>query len=400
MTNLMIVSPFPPNITGIGQYGFHISRSLAQSGQFSQIKVIAGTQTNLTSTVVSPTFSIDYAWHPDQPGAIPAILFALCRLKPDLVWYNLGASVFGRSPLVNLMGFLSLGLIQSAGIPTIVTLHELVELADLKTLRAPGGALARPGARLLTRLATLADVVCLTMRRYVDWFSVHRPKVACVHIPIGAYRPPKLLPETEKPELLFFSTLAPYKGLEVLLEAYRSLLPGNPDLRLTIAGTEHPRFPGYGDRLRSEYSFLPGISWPGQVPEEQVQTLFSQAQIVVLPYTASTGSSSVIYQSAMWGRALVASNLPETQSVAVESGLQVDFFQNRDAHAMAKAIQGMLDSPARRKAQVDHNYAAIQATRPEETARLYIQAFNQALAMRRKPERIPLPAGISMESSR
>ena len=70
---------------------------------------------------------------------IPAILTAIKDLKPDLVWYNLGASVFGRSPLANLMGFISLSLVKSTGIPTLVTLHELVELTDLAALHAPGG---------------------------------------------------------------------------------------------------------------------------------------------------------------------------------------------------------------------------------------------------------------------
>ncbi len=318
-------------------------------------------------------------------------------MQPDLVWYNLGASIFGRSPWLNLMGFFSIHLIKTRT-PTIVTLHELVELADLKTLHAPGGALARLGARLLTNLATQADVVCLTMRRYVNWFAGHHPQVNNIYIPIGAYRTPELLPETQTPELLFFTTLAPFKGLEILLAAYRSLLPHYPNLRLTIAGSEHPRFPGYSNDLRQAFGFLPGVRWLGQVPEEQVRRLFAQSQVVILPYTASTGSSSVLYQAAMWGRALVASDLLETKSVSAENGLQVEFFKNRDVDGLAKAIRIMLDSPDRRKAQVDHNYAAIQAIRPEETARLYIQAFNQALAAHNKPARIPVPRVAPMES--
>ncbi|RPI99895.1 MAG: glycosyltransferase [Chloroflexi bacterium] len=388
---LIIVSPFPPNITGIGQYGFHVSRSLAQSAQFQEITVIAGAKTALRREVISSSFTIEFSWHPDQPGAVRAILSEVRRRKPDLVWVNLGASVFGRSPLANLMGFISLGLIKSTGTPTIVTLHELVELADLKTLNAPGGALARSGARLLTRLATQADVVCLTMRRYVDWFAAHRPEVSCVHIPIGAYRAPELLPEPSTPDLLFFTTLAPYKGLEVLLAAYRSLLPRYPGLGLTIAGIEHPRFPGYGEAIRQATTGLPGVRWLGQVPEEQVRALFSRAQVVVLPYVASTGSSSVMYQSAMWGRALVASDLLEMQAIARESSLEVTFFRNRDVEGLAAAIRCLLDSPARRKAQVVHNYTAIQAIRPEETARLYIQAFNRALLAHDIPDRIPIP---------
>ncbi len=129
-----------------------------------------------------------------------------------------------------------------------------------------------------------------------------------------------------------------------------------------------------------------------------MQNLFSKAQIVIMPYLASTGSSSVMYQSAMWGRAMIASDLPETKTLAAESGLSVEFFKNSDVDGLARAIQCLLDSPARRKAQVNHNYAAIQATRPEETARLYIKAFNQALAAHNKPERIPIPVMASTET--
>jgi glycosyltransferase involved in cell wall biosynthesis len=399
MMKLAVVSPFPPNITGIGQYGFHVSRSLAQSGQFSHITVLAGAQALLSERIVSPSLSIDYAWHPDEPRATADILTALYRHKPDLIWYNLGASVFGRSPLLNLMGFLSLSLTKSARVPSIVTLHEVVELADLKILRAPGGKLAKVGARLMTSLATQTDVVCLTMQRYVDWFALHRTGVPCMHIPIGAYRTPELLPEPETPELLFFTTLAPYKGLEILLAAYRSLLPRYPALRLTIAGTEHPRFPGYAESLRKASGGLPGIIWAGQVPEEQVPALFARSQLVVLPYIASTGSSSVMYQAAMWGRAMVASDLPETLAVASEGGLSVAFFKNRDVEALSNAIETLINASALRKTHIDQNFAAIQATRPEETARLYIQAFNQSLAAHNKPERIPLPAFAPAETS-
>jgi glycosyltransferase involved in cell wall biosynthesis len=400
--NLTIVSPFPPAITGIGQYGYHIVRGLAQSGRFSSITVLAGRQPGQQDESLeiplSPSVKVDYAWQRDHLDAGPAILSALRRLEPDLVWYNLGNSVFGRSPLANLSGFWSLGQVKRAGIPVVVTLHEMAELADLKTLGAPSGPLARLGARLFTHLSTQADVVCFTMRRYMEWLSVRKPYQKSVCIPLGTYQEPERLPESEIPELLFFNTLAPYKGLEVLLTAYRALLPHNPALRLTIAGAEHPRFPGYSQSLQREYSALPGIRWLGQVPENSLRELFSRAQIVALPYTASTGSSSVLYRAAMWGRAMVASDLPETQSVAAERGLKVEFFSNRDPAGLARAIQVLLDAPDMRRAQADHNYTAIQRGPLEETCYLYLQAFNQALALQHKPERIDIPAVVPVES--
>jgi glycosyltransferase involved in cell wall biosynthesis len=390
--NLAIVSPFPPDITGIGQYGFHLSRTLAQSGQFMEIDVLAGSRNPPQKVDVSSSVRVIYQWQPDQLGIGHAILSFLHQGNPDLVWFNMGASVFGRTPLANLFGFLTLNCVRMSGLPTVVTLHELVELADLKTLHAPGGRLALFGGRLLTKMAARADVVCLTMSRYVNWFSTQQPGLTCVHIPIGAYQTPERLAESHSPELLFFSSMAPYKGLEVLLSAYLSLLARYPGLRLTVAGAEHPRFPGYVDRLRRDYSSVPGVRWLGQVPEDRVRPLFARAQVVVLPYLASTGSSSVLYQSAMWGRALVASDLADTRAVVEESGLAVEFFHNRDVSSLAEAIRCLLDSPGQRHAQSTHNFKAVQRRRPEVTCRAYLQAFNIALEARCSQKRLEIPA--------
>ncbi len=136
--NLLIVSPFPPSITGIGQYGYHVSRSLAQSEQFTKITVAAGARTSLPSTLVSPSFTVEYAWHPDHSGAVPAILSAIARLKPDLVWYNLGASAFGRSPLANLMGFQSISLVTLCPNPNHCDLARAGRTGRSKNTAGPG----------------------------------------------------------------------------------------------------------------------------------------------------------------------------------------------------------------------------------------------------------------------
>ena len=396
--NLAIVSPYPPVFTGIGQYGYHISRILAGSGQFTDITVLAGAPASSQAVWSSQPLTVNYAWQPEHLGAGRVILSHLRHINPDLVWYNLGASMFGRSPLANLLGIFSLNLVRLSGIPTVITLHELVEQVDLRALNAPGGRLARQGARILTNLATYADVVCLTMRRYVDWLSSHRPNLNCMYIPIGAYSRPEFLPEQASPELLFFTSFAPFKGLEVLIEAYRSLLCQYPDLRLTVAGAEHPRFPGYAESLRRNFESLPGLCWLGQVPEDHVRELFARAQIVVLPYIAATGSSSVLYQAAMWGRPLVVSDLPEIRSVTAESGLEVEFFKTGDAASLAGTIQLLLDAPTLRRAQASHNFSAIQYVRPEEICRLYLQAFNMALETRHSSKRLVIPAATIVES--
>ncbi len=386
--HLVIVSPFPPSITGIGQYGYHVTRALANSGLFSRLTVLAGAAAGEHGTHPNHLglTQIDYCWKPDSLNARQAILRRVKQLSPDLVWFNLGASIFGKAPLSNVAGLLT-PMNAMHQYPTVVTLHELVELADLRTLNAPGGVLAPLGARLLTKIATQADVVCLTMQHYADWLSARG--IDCAYIPIGAYHEPELLAEANSFELLFFTTLAPYKGLELLIKAFTQLRSEYPHLHLTIAGTAHTRFPEYGRELKACFNGSHGIEWLGEVSEDEVRGLFQRAQIVVLPYTASTGSSSVLYQAATWGRAVVASDLNETRKLALETGLQVQFFENKNLQSLCDSIRLLLDSPSLRRSQARYNFNAIQNLRPKATSARYIEAFNRALEKRRSTKRIP-----------
>jgi glycosyltransferase involved in cell wall biosynthesis len=385
--HLVIVSPFPPSITGIGQYGYHVTRTLANSGLFSRLTVLAGAAHNGQHPNHLGLTKINYCWRPDSLHARQAILSHVKQLNPDLIWFNLGASIFGKSPLFNVAGlFTPMSLAQR--FPTVVTLHELVELADLRALNAPGGPLAPLGARFLTRIAIQADVICLTMQHYADWLSVRG--VDCAYIPIGAYHEPELLKEAENPELLFFTTLAPYKGLELLIEAFTRLRAEHSNLRLTIAGTAHARFPNYANELKTRFGRADGIEWLGQVSEDHVKDLFQRAQIVVLPYAASTGSSSVLYQAATWGRAIVASDLSEIRNLTLENNLQVQFFESNNLEGLHHSLRLLITSPALRRAQAHHNFNEIQHLRPKATCHRYIRAFNRALEKRQSTKRIPL----------
>ena len=396
--HLAIVSPFPPTITGIGQYGYHVTRALAKSGAFSRITVLAGSHLDGEKPNHLGLTEIDYCWAPGQWKARTAILSRLNRLNPDVVWFNLRMAMFGESPWLSASGMLTPMFTHWMGYPTVVTFHELVELSDFQTLDAPGGVLAPIGARLITNLATQADVVCLTMQKHLKWFAKQRPSVDCTHIPLGAYHEPVLTAENGKTELLLFNMLAPFKGVELLLEVFPALKQEFPQLQLTIAGEEHPRFSGYAQFIRNRYANLKDIQWLGKIPDEDVSDLFQHAQIVVLPYKASTGASSALYQAAASGRAIVASDLSEIRALAQEGNFQVEFFENGNAEGLRNAIRNLLIAPERRLAQAQNNFKAIQNARLEITCHRYLQVFNRALAKRNSLKRIAIPY-IEVESA-
>ena len=194
-----------------------------------------------------------------------------------------------------------------------------------------------------------------------------------------------------------FNMLAPYKGAELLLEVFPSLKLEFPNLELTIAGREHPRFPGYAQSVKECFNGMGGVNWLGQIPEENVIDLFRRAQVVVMPYKATTGASSVLYQAAAYGRAMVASDLGEMRALARENNIQVEFFETENPESLRNAIRALLVSPSRRLAQAEHNFRAVQSTRLDATCHRYLQAFNRALEKRQSRKRIRIPL-LEMES--
>ena len=87
--------------------------------------------------------------------------------------------------------------------------------------------------------------------------------------------------------LLFFGLIREYKGLDILLEAFRDL---PEDYRLTIAGECYGPF----DKYREIIDSLPGKDrievHEGYVRDSEVKNYFSEADLVVLPYRSATQS--------------------------------------------------------------------------------------------------------------
>jgi glycosyltransferase involved in cell wall biosynthesis len=94
--------------------------------------------------------------------------------------------------------------------------------------------------------------------------------------------------------LLFFGLIRDYKGLDILLEAFRDL---PEDYQLVVAGEPYGSF----DKYRAIIDTLPGKDrvhvFPDYIRDSEVKTFFSAADVTVLPYRSATqsGISSISY---------------------------------------------------------------------------------------------------------
>lgn len=102
--------------------------------------------------------------------------------------------------------------------------------------------------------------------------------------------------------VLFFGTIRRYKGLDILIHALSKVKKTLP-ARLVIAGSLWEPWDRYENLIRQLSLTDDVIKLIGYVPSDQVGSLFSAADLVVLPYTHFDSQSGV-------GAAAIAFHLP------------------------------------------------------------------------------------------
>jgi glycosyltransferase involved in cell wall biosynthesis len=142
---------------------------------------------------------------------------------------------------------------------------------------------------------------------------------------------------TRRRVLLFFGRITPYKGLDILLQAYQQLQP-MPDLILRIVGE------GNLTHLQPQLKILPRVEITNHwVEETEIGKFFQDANMVILPYTHAT-QSGVLAIAAGFKKPVIATKtggLPEQ----VQDGNTGILIPANDVSALAGAIRHLLDHP-------------------------------------------------------
>jgi glycosyltransferase involved in cell wall biosynthesis len=143
-------------------------------------------------------------------------------------------------------------------------------------------------------------------------------------IPSGAFdyltrlpeeRPlPDELAAVDGPVILFFGLLRPYKGIDVLLEAFRNV--GGAEL--WIAGMPRMSLRPLYDlaaRAHGTVRFVPRF-----IPDAEIPAYFRRADIVVLPYR-EIQQSGVLYTALAFGKPIVLTAVGGLREVAEQDGV-------------------------------------------------------------------------------
>lgn len=218
--------------------------------------------------------------------------------------------------------------------PLVLTAHDLPQVRNRRRLEDQ--------RRLCARVGAVIAHSQFGARALIDVIEVDPAKVHVIHH--GAFehltRQPSECPLSaelagvEGPVVLFFGLLRPYKGLEVLLDAWRGIERGE----LWIVG--RPRMDISALQARGER----GVRWlPRFVSDEELPAFFRRADIVVLPYTATerVDQSGVLATALAFGRVTVLSDIGGFPDVAATGAATL--VPPGDADALRRALAGLID---------------------------------------------------------
>src|ERR1700733_4248962 len=160
---ICLVTPFPPSTGGLSEYGLHIAEELRRN-PFLSLTVLADKMSPAQPELEG--FSVERCWSFDDSTSAARILSAISRIKPDVVWFNLLFSTFGRNPLNAFLGLFTPLLSRISGRYTHVTLHHLMDTVDLNDAGVRHARTYRLAGAFATRMLLLSNSVSVLMPGY------------------------------------------------------------------------------------------------------------------------------------------------------------------------------------------------------------------------------------------
>lgn len=255
-------------------------------------------------------------------------------------------------------------LIRLLGKPTVVTIHGVIPLSELNERFKEENALNGPlpllrfGLVFMTKIIVFfSDCVIVHSRFFAETlYNEYRcPKWKNHVIPHGVGKVTVIIPQNEakrklglenKVVIFFFGYIAKYKGIETLIEAFGRLAGKHRDWVLIIGGGEHPRlktrafYKRYVSELRDRaFSTRGQLRFTGFIPEEELATYFSAADLLVFPYTVTMSSSGPFALAISYGKTVIASNIPPFKEALPPSAL----FNKNDPKSLSERIKFILN---------------------------------------------------------
>lgn len=377
--HIAMVSNYPPKGRPVSEYCFHLVEALRDLNEVSRITVLADSAQGEPAVETFGKVAVLRCWNFDSYLTLWKLLKTIGSIKPDVCWFNITLGSFGMTA-TNFPALLAPMILERLGMPTLVTLHNIVDLTDVNEIKFRGGKLAILGARIATWLLCRATLVCVLLSEYE---SVLREKYGASNVqvvPLGTLGLSVDCPNNSRAkQLLCFGIFGTHKKLETTLEAMRSLHTEDPTIKLIVVGGSNAHSPDYLRKLQERFGSLPNVEFRGYIPEDRVPDVFRESAAMIMSYRTIGGESATLVQAGMYSMPVLVSDLPLFRRKA-EDGYALNFFDVNDPESIRAAILDLLrQDPGTLVRQGRQNFQAATAYPMSEVAQIYVDLIREIL---------------------
>lgn len=386
---LAIVTAYPPSKVTLNEYAFHLVKSFRLKEEITEIVLLTDKTEgakDLSFEANGCKISVKECWSFNSYWNIKNVTAAINETDPDNILFNLQFMKFGDKKVAAALGLMLPLICKIKKIPTIVLLHNILEEVDLgsagftnnKILTSLYGMVGT----LLTKLILQADIVAVTMNKYVQILEKKYRAKNVVLIPHGTFEVATKEPSYSIPDgplqVMTFGKFGTYKKVESMIEAVELVRKRTSlDIEIVIAGTDNPNVPGYLDHVKKKYANVSQLRFTGYVEEVEVPVLFNESAVVVFPYTSTTGSSGVLHQAGSYGKAVVMPDLGDLALLTQDEGYRGEFFDPTSVESLALSIEAILTNEAHRVSIAKANFKAATSHPMSRIAGMYLNTFEQ-----------------------
>jgi len=334
------VSSYPPNHARLSEYAQNLVNALTGRPAIDTLYLLVDKSARSEEVLPQdPKVKILRVWKADNLLSVLSVMFYILKLRPDVVHFNVSFQSFGKNKLTNVAGLSLILLCRLLGFRVLAGVHTLGEKADLQKFHQKDSFLNRAGILMATKIILSAQTVVVLVRSYGDFLKKRYGHKGVQYIPHGASVDPHLKMNGNGKVILIFGHMGPHKGLPLMFEAFEKIRKEKSNIKLVVAGSNHPNFPNYLEDFVKAH--VPNVEFSGYVPQKKLGSVFRIADVVVLPYNAAPGTSGVFHLACGYGRPIVASDLPEIREL-VNDGASAILVPPNDADALKNAILKVL----------------------------------------------------------
>ncbi len=387
---LAIVSPYPPSKGTLNEYNFHLVNHFQNKVMIDEIHLLTDTLPNGIEYDINDLKEhvfVHECWSFNSYINCIKLIKKISAIKADVVLFNIQFLTFGDKKIPAALGLMIPLMLRIMGKHSVVLLHNIMEEVDLEQAGISNNRILQfiynQIGTILTKFILQADLVTVTIAKYVEVLKAKYKKENIALIPHGSFEIPPM-PDFNAPydklRVMTFGKFGTYKKVEVLIEAVELVRnKTGKEIELVIAGSDNPNCKGYLASMQEKYKEVKDIVYTGYVAEEDVPQLFQESSVVVFPYSGTTGSSGILHQAGSYGKATIFPNIGDFEKLVKEEGYKGEYFTPENAVSLSHAIEKVLMDEDYRLYLAKQNYIAAVSLPMEDLTDWYYLHFMNIL---------------------